>query len=172
MHRARLKNCHRSRALQVRDPRALREPVALAIALHFEDGMGRAVSYSPDALSGAYALVVDAEKERRVLVSGILRYCGALVTAVETPDEALAVMRLLKPDVVVVDFSPPHDAAVDFIAQVRALAAEDGGTVPVIAVGLDAATADVTRAHGFDIHLARPLEPWTLCRTVGDLLET
>jgi CheY-like chemotaxis protein len=132
--------------------------------------MGRATFHSPDMLEGAYALVVDADKERRMLTTGILRYCGALVTPVETPDEALTIMRLLKPDVVVVDLSPPHAAAVAFVARVRALDPDDGGSVPVIAVGDGHATADAARAHGCDAHLARPLDPWMLCRAVADLL--
>jgi CheY-like chemotaxis protein len=132
--------------------------------------MGRAAVYSPDTLSGAYAVVVDADKERRMLVAGILRYCGALVTPVETPDDALSIMQLLKPDVVVTDFSRPRDAVLTFIGRVRALPAEDGGRVPTMAIGDDAADADAARAHGFDAYLARPLAPWTLCRGVADLL--
>jgi CheY-like chemotaxis protein len=132
--------------------------------------MERAASYSPDALSGAFVVVVDADKERRMLITGILRYCGALVTPVETPEQALAVMGLLRPDVVVVDFSQPHDAALAFIRRVRDLRREDGGAVPVLAVGEVGATAEVSQTHGFSAHLARPLEPWTLCRAVGNLL--
>jgi CheY-like chemotaxis protein len=134
--------------------------------------MGRAVFYSPDMLGGAYALVVDADKDRRVLVTGVLRYCGALVTPVETADEALTVMRLLKPDAVVVDFSTPHAAAIAFIDRVRSLDPEDGGMVPVIAIGEGGATADIARAHGFDTYLTKPLDPWTVCRAVADLLDT
>ena len=132
--------------------------------------MERVAYYAPDALSGAYTVVVDTDKERRMLVSGILRYCGALVTPVETPIDALAVMQLLKPDVVVVDFSRPHDEAVTFLGRVRALRPEEGGKVPVLAIGEDSATAEVAQAHRFDAHLARPIEPWALCRAVSDLL--
>ena len=65
--------------------------------------MGRSGIYSLDSLSGIYALVVDADEDRRALVGGVLRYCGARVTPVETPQAALGVMDLLKPDVPIVD---------------------------------------------------------------------
>src|SRR5436309_3455810 len=97
--------------------------------------MVRSGIFSVESLSGIYALVIDGDRERRTLISGILRYCGALVTPLETPAMALSVMALLKPDVVVVDFSPPQDAAIDFVRSIRALKPEDGGVVPAVAVG-------------------------------------
>jgi CheY-like chemotaxis protein len=125
-----------------------------------------------DSLSGFYALVVDSEKERRALVGGILRYCGALVTPVETPEAALTVMQLLKPDAVVVDFTRPEDGGLDFIRRVRALKPEDGGVVAAVAVGDGGATGDLARSRGYDAYLVRPLDPWELCRVVSSLLTT
>ena len=127
--------------------------------------------YAPDSLSGSYVLVVDADKERRMLVVGILRYCGALVTPVETPRDALAVLQLLKPDVVVVDFSRPLEAALEFIARVRAMRPEDGADVRTIALGDAEADVETAQARGFDRCLARPIEPWALCRAVATFLE-
>ena len=126
--------------------------------------------YSSDTLRGAYVLVVDGDKDRRMALTGILRYCGALVTPVETPPDALAVMRLLKPDAVVVDFSRPNDAAASFIDAVRALAPEDGGTVPTVAISDDVTAEADARDRGFDAQLSRPLNPWILCRVVSELL--
>src|SRR5436305_1744622 len=97
--------------------------------------MGRGGIYSMDSLTGVYALLVDADKERRQLVTGILRYCGALVTPVEAAETALAVMELLKPDVVVVDFTRPEDGGLAFIRSVRAFKPEEGGMVATVAVG-------------------------------------
>jgi len=134
--------------------------------------MGRGGIYSMDSLSGVYALVVDSEKERRALVSGILRYCGALVTPVETPAAALAIMRLLKPDVVVVDFTRPEDGGLDFIRSVRALKPEEGGVVAAVAVGEGGANAELARSRGFDAYATKPLDPWELCRIVASLLTT
>ena len=127
-------------------------------------------SYSPDSLSGAYVVVVDTDKERRALVAGILRYCGALVTPVETPDDADAVLSILRPDVVVVDFSRPHEAAIAFVARIRAMRLEDGAKVPTIAIADGDADGALARARRFDAVLTRPLEAWALCQAVADLL--
>jgi CheY-like chemotaxis protein len=125
-----------------------------------------------DSLSGFYALVVDSEKERRAVVGGVLRYCGALVTPVETPEAALTIMQLLKPDVVVVDFTRPDDGGLDFIRRVRALKPEDGGVVAAIAIGDGGTNGELARSRGYDAYLTRPLDPWELCRIVSSLLTT
>jgi len=134
--------------------------------------MGRDGIYSLESLNGIYALVVDTEKERRALVSGILRYCGALVTPVDTAESALSIMELLKPDVVIVDFSRPDDGPIAFIRRVRALKPEEGGMVAAVAVGDDAEGAALARSRGYDAYVIRPLDPWGLCRIVSRLLTT
>ena len=125
-----------------------------------------------ESLNGIYALVIDSDKERRTLVTGILRYCGALVTPLETPAMALSVMELLKPDVVVVDFSHPDDGALEFIRSVRGMKPEDGGVVPAVAVGESGAGAELARSRGYDAYAVTPLDPWDLCRVVSRLLTT
>jgi CheY-like chemotaxis protein len=135
-------------------------------------GMGREGIYFMDSLNGIYALVVDSEKERRELVSGILRYCGALVTPVDTPDGALTIMRLLKPDVVVVDFTRPEDGGLDFIRSMRALKPDEGGVVAAVAVGDGGANGELARSRGYDAYVTKPLDPWELCRVISRLLTT
>ena len=132
--------------------------------------MGRGGYYSMDSLNGIYALVVDSDKERRTLVAGILRYCGALVTPVETAAEAFTVMELIKPDVAVVDFTQPEDGGLDFIRSVRALKPDDGGVVAAIAVGDGDANGALARSRGYDAYVTKPLDPWELCRVVSALL--
>ena len=132
--------------------------------------MGRDGIYSIDSLNGIYALVVDSDKDRRTLVTGILRYCGALVTPVETPEAGMAIMQLLKPDVIVVDFTRPDDGGLDFIRRVRALKPDEGGMVAALAVGDGGANATLARSRGYDAYVTKPVEPWELCRVVSRLL--
>ena len=134
--------------------------------------MGRGGLFAIDSLSGFYAVVVDADKERRGLVAGILRYCGALVTPVETPADALGVMQLLKPDIIVLDFTRPEESGMDFIRRVRALKPEDGGVIAAVAVVDDEATGQLARSRGYDAYVTKPLDPWELCRVVSALLAT
>jgi CheY-like chemotaxis protein len=130
--------------------------------------MGRGGFYAMESLSGIYALLVEGDPERRRLLTGVLRYCGALVTAVDTPAHALGVMDLLKPDVLVVDFSRAEDAVV--IRRVRSYKPEDGGTLPAIALGEAGAAADLARARGYDAYVTTPVDPWELCRVIAGLL--
>jgi CheY-like chemotaxis protein len=132
--------------------------------------MGRDGIYSIDSLNGVYALVVDNDKERRTLITGILRYCGALVTPVDTPEAAIAIMQILKPDVVVVDFTRPDDGGLDFIRRVRALKPDEGGMVAALAVGDGGANAALARGRGYDAYVTKPVEPWELCRVVSLLV--
>ena len=125
---------------------------------------------SMDSLGGIYALVVDSEKERRLLVAGILRYCGALVTPAETPQIALSVLELLKPDVVVVDFSTPEDGGLTFIRDLRALTPEQGGRVPAVALGDGEDNVALARARGFNAYVIKPFQPSELCRAVATLV--
>ena len=99
----------------------------------------------------------------------ILSYCGALVTPLASPAEALNVMRQVKPDVLVVTLAQSGDLA--FIRLVRALKPEEGGVVPAIAVGsADSPSDDTVRARGFQASLRKPLDPWALCRIVSELV--
>jgi CheY-like chemotaxis protein len=132
--------------------------------------MGRLGFSSMDSLNGIYVLVLDSENERRALVSGMLRYCGALVTPAATPQAALAIMELLKPDAVIVDLSIPDDGALVFIRGLRALKPDEGGMVPAIAVGDGSIRADLVRGRGFDAYVGKPLEPWELCRVIVTVL--
>ena len=140
--------------------------------MHLPKGMGRGI-FATDSLSGIYVVVLDGDKDRRTLVGGILRYCGALVTPVETPEAAMNVMALLKPDAVVVDFTQPEETGLVFVRSVRALKPEDGGMVPAVAIGDDNDThRDLARSRGCDAYLARPIDPWELCRVLSQLLTT
>jgi CheY-like chemotaxis protein len=132
--------------------------------------MARAASYSAESLSGIYVLVVDSDKERRMLIAGILRYCGALVTPIETADAALAVMQLLRPDIIVVDFSNTDELALPLIRGVRARTPAEGGAVVTVAVGDAAPGAERARAQGFDAYIAKPLEPAEFCGLIAELL--
>ena len=99
----------------------------------------------------------------------ILSYCGALVTPLASPAEALNVMRQVKPDVLVVTLAQSSDLA--FIRLVRALKPEEGGVVPAIAVGAaDSPSDETVRSRGFHAYLRKPLDPWALCRVVSELV--
>jgi CheY-like chemotaxis protein len=131
--------------------------------------MARGGFYSLDSLTGVHVLVVDHEADCRDLLSAVLQYCGALVTAVASPEAALEVMGLIKPDALVVDVAEGDKDGRWLIRQVRSLKPEDGGVIPVIAVSATGSAARGARAStaAFAACLVKPVDPWHLCRVIA-----
>ena len=131
--------------------------------------MARGGFYSVDSLRGVHVLIVDYDAECRHLLSAVLQYCGALITAVESPETALKVMALIRPDVLVVDATDGDKDGHWLIRHVRALKPEQGGVVPVIAVSAAGNPARTARAGaaGFVACLVKPVDPWQLCRVIA-----
>jgi CheY-like chemotaxis protein len=123
--------------------------------------------FSVDSLRGVWILVVDRHPRERDTLVQLLTYCGALVTPLASPDDALGVMRQVKPDVLLVSLTDDHDLA--FIRRVRSLKPEDGGVIPAIAITRGDSDESV-RARGFQASVRAPLDPWDLCRLVSTLM--
>ena len=130
--------------------------------------MARGGFFSVDSLTSVHVVVVDDDPTFRQMLVSILRYCGALVTAVGTPDEAIMAMDQIKPDVVVIAFGGRGTALLP--GRVRARKPEDGGNVPIVAVLR--AGADDGVAEGCNVRLHEPLNPWELCREISSLVST
>jgi len=129
--------------------------------------MPRGGFFAVDSLRGVWILVVDSDPHGRRTLVEILSYCGALVTPLASVDEALSVMRQVKPDLLLVALL---DDDFGFIRQVRALKPEDGGVVPAIAVGAADGVDDLARTRGFQAYVRTPLDPWGLCRLVSRMM--
>ncbi|HEU4368280.1 MAG TPA: response regulator [Methylomirabilota bacterium] len=130
--------------------------------------MGRQDPPPGDALAGVHVLIVDDDPEARDLVGTVLRYCGALVSVAASAGEGLETLRRVLPDVIVCDIAMPQQDGYWFVRSLRALPAEQGGTLPVIAITAHGAThgPDRTLAAGFQAHLRKPIDPWELCRLI------
>jgi signal transduction histidine kinase/ActR/RegA family two-component response regulator len=117
------------------------------------------------SLAGVRVLVVEDEADSRELFAKVLTSCGADVTTAASCEEALALIRESavqnRPDVILSDLGMPKDDGFDLIRRVRALAPEDGGRIPAIAVTGYANAEDRQRAlaAGFQTHLAKPIDP-------------
>ena len=59
------------------------------------------------------------------------------------------------------DIAMPVEDGLSFIKRVRALTSEEGGRIPAIALTAYARLEDRSRAlrAGFDVHVAKPVEP-------------
>jgi PAS domain S-box-containing protein len=129
------------------------------------------IDQEPCDLTGVQVLVVDDEPDARTLVSRLLDECGAAVTPASSTAEALERLQNGRFDVLVCDIGMPGEDGYTLIRKARALAAEQGGKVPAIALTAFARSKDRVRAMlaGYNVHLAKPVEPQELIATVASL---
>mgnify|MGYP002777069605 CR=1 FL=1 len=115
-------------------------------------------------LSNLSILVVDDESDSRQLTSFLLEQYGAIVTAVESAQAALAQVAKACPDVLVSDLGMPE---MDGYALMRKLRAE-GRSMRAIAVTGYARDEDRDAAleAGFQAHVTKPIEPAELVKTI------
>lgn len=123
-------------------------------------------------LAGARILVVEDDRDTREFVCAALAACSADVTAVASADEALVRLEKGWPDVILSDVRMPGMDGYELIQRIRAQEAQRGDRALTIALTAYA-NAD-ERANllgaGFDIHVAKPVDPDDLAATIGRVL--
>ncbi len=122
-------------------------------------------------LEGLRLVVVDDEPDALDLVSEVLRAQGAEVHAASSAREAIAMVTGTRPDVVVSDIGMPETDGFTLIRQIRALSPNRGGGTPALALTAYARPEDADRAvaAGFQVHMAKPVEPSELVMVVAKL---
>jgi PAS domain S-box-containing protein len=127
--------------------------------------------HCPPELDGLHILVVDDEEDTRVLVATVLEKCAARVTSAGSAVEALALLKELRPDVLVSDLGMPEEDGYSLIRKVRALPAEEGGRTPAVALTAYARVEDRLKVlrSGFQTHLPKPVEPAELVAVVANV---
>jgi CheY-like chemotaxis protein len=155
----------------IRPGRGAGAPEVAAPLQPIRAAMGRDVLQS-DALVGVHVLVVDDDGDARDLLRTVLEYCGALVTVVAAAEEAMQVLGRVMPDVVVTDIAMPEHDGYWLVRAIRALPAERGGALPMIAITAHGEQhgPERTLSVGFQAHLRKPLDPWELCRAIASLI--
>jgi signal transduction histidine kinase/ActR/RegA family two-component response regulator len=123
-------------------------------------------------LDGLRILVVDDEADARDLIGVILRGRGAAVDAAASAAEALEAIARQHPDVLVSDISMPDEDGYQLIRELRGREAGAGGAIPAVALTAYARSQDRERAlaAGFQLHLAKPVEPDDLVLAVAELV--
>jgi signal transduction histidine kinase/CheY-like chemotaxis protein len=120
---------------------------------------------------GIRVLVVDDETDARELLTFLLEGAGMEVRTASSVIEAMKVLQEHPADVLVSDIGMPDDDGYSLIRQVRTAMVSDIKEVPAIALTAFASNEDRTRAllAGFNLHLAKPVEPAALVRAVREL---
>jgi signal transduction histidine kinase/CheY-like chemotaxis protein len=123
------------------------------------------------ALGDVRVLVVEDDLDARELIGAILARCGARVTLTASAEDGYAAALAERPDVIISDIEMPHEDGYAFIRRVRALGPDRGGDVPAAALTAYASPADRMKAlgAGFNIHLAKPVQPAELATVVASL---
>lgn len=125
----------------------------------------------PSEVEGLDVLVVDDEADARELLSALLARCKMRITTAATVAEALALVQSNRPDIVISDIGMPEEDGYALIKQLRALAPEDGGRTPAVALTAFARTEERTKAlvSGFNMHVPKPVEPAELLAVLASL---
>jgi signal transduction histidine kinase len=133
-----------------------------------------ALTFAPTtSLAAVRILVVDDEPDTLETLQHVLATCGAEVRAALSAEEALAILAEWTPDLLVSDIGMPGEDGYQLIRQVRALAPERGGQIPALALTAYARVEDRLKVlgAGFQMHVAKPIEPAELVAVVGSLAE-
>lgn len=123
------------------------------------------------SLAGIGVLVIDDEADARELVEVVLASAGASVLTAASAEQAVALVKTGRPDVIVSDIGMAGRDGYQFIRDVRRLSSDDGGRTPAIALTAFARSEDRTRAMlaGFQVHVAKPIEPQELVAAIRSL---
>ena len=122
-------------------------------------------------LDGVHVVVADDDEDSRDLIASALEGAGATVSSVDSASAAFASITRSPPSLLISDIGMPGEDGYSLIRRVRGLAAEEGGSVPAIALTAYARREDERLAldAGFDCHLAKPVDPASLTDAVERL---
>ena len=120
-------------------------------------------------LDGIRVLIVEDDADTRDLLASILAEHGADPVTAASARDGIEAVRRRPPDVLVCDIAMPGGDGYGFLTAVRATS--DGVTIPAVALTAYARLEDRDRAlaAGFEVHLAKPVEPATLVGAVARL---
>jgi signal transduction histidine kinase/CheY-like chemotaxis protein len=119
------------------------------------------------ALSGLWVLVVEDHDDMRAVIRNILESAGAIVAEAGNARDAFDRLGAGRTDVLVSDIGLPDLDGYDILRRVRATQA--GAHLSAIALTAYARPEEQRRAldAGYQIHLAKPVEPDTLVAAVA-----
>jgi signal transduction histidine kinase/ActR/RegA family two-component response regulator len=121
-------------------------------------------------LQGVRVLVVEDDVDTQYLLTALLEQFGARVTATGSVAQALAALGQSPFDIVLSDISMPGEDGYSFIRRVRQGTIQP--QVPAVALTANARSEDRARAFaaGFQLHVAKPVDPAELVQKVAALL--
>jgi PAS domain S-box-containing protein len=125
-------------------------------------------------LAGRRVLVVDDEADGRDMLAVMLRLHGAHVTTAASAEEALSSLRSHEPELLISDIGMPHVDGYELMRRIRSCDSDACRNVPAIALTAFARAEDAAKARsaGFQMHMAKPVEPAALISSIMALART
>jgi PAS domain S-box-containing protein len=153
--------------LPVREPTATDAPGVEASSPELREEGTR----SETLLRGVLVLVVDDDADSRDFITQVLTSAGADVVSAASSREALNIFHRSPPNVLVSDIGLAGQDGYSIIREIRALAKDEGGMVRAAALTAYTREQDASRAldAGFDVHIAKPVDPLELVGIVAEL---
>jgi len=121
-------------------------------------------------LAGVRVLAVEDDESTLDALTELLSLQGADVAPAASVSQALETLKGFDPDVLVSDIGMPERDGYDLIREIRARG-RDAETLPAVAVTAFASPEDRQRAlaAGFQVHLAKPVDPRELTSVIASL---
>jgi PAS domain S-box-containing protein len=128
-------------------------------------------NYGPTGGLGVRVLVVEDDTETRDILSAILERGGFSYRIATRASEALSVLDDWQPDVILSDIGMPDMDGYEFVRRLRARTPENGGRIPALALSAFARAEDRDLAlrSGYQAHVAKPVEPADLVKSITAL---
>ena len=122
-------------------------------------------------LNDLHVLAVDDEADALSLISDVLHAAGARVSTARSAEDALGRLNAEVPDVIVADLGMANMDGLQFISRVRRHQNPRVREIPAAALTAYARAEDRMKAlrAGFQIHLAKPIDPAELVTTIAAL---
>jgi signal transduction histidine kinase/ActR/RegA family two-component response regulator len=126
------------------------------------------------ALAGMQILVVDDDQDALDVLTLILGEAGATVRTATSAAEALALLRWIRPDVLISDLAMPDEDGYSLIRTLRAVERASGRETPAIALTAYVRVQDRARAvaAGFNMFVEKPVDPDELIAVLAGISET
>ena len=124
------------------------------------------------SLEGVTVLVVDDEADSRILIERLIQERGGRVVLAGSASEALAALSAEPPDIMISDVGMPGVDGYELIQRIRSGKNSNTCRITAIALTAYARAEDRQRAllAGYQMHLAKPVDPRELVAGVASLL--
>jgi PAS domain S-box-containing protein len=121
-------------------------------------------------LAGVRVLIVDDEPDARAMLRHVLESCKVVVVDAPSTADALTLLCRERVEVIISDVGMPLQDGYALMRSIRAL--PEAAATPAVALTAYASVEDRKRAlaAGFDMHVAKPVEPEELLAAVATLV--